>query len=386
MEVKLKNHVAGPELERVSVQRVSGWNQVMPFWSELALTSPYSSFFLSPEWVESWLETFGPVLKPEILVFESQEQVVGTCLLVRQTAWQGPLRVSRIYLNTAGEDEADSPCVEFNNILCREGWEHAVAAALFAHLKPQPWDEIAGNGFSKGPMLDALATVFADFAQEVIWRSSYYVDLARLREVNASYDTALSRKWRQHLRRSMKLYEQIGELRVEPSEEVSKALEMLDHLSALHQRTWVGRGKPGAFASPRFLDFHRRLIRRSVPKQEVELLRVAAGQETVGFRYNFVQRGKVHCYQSGLNYHDDDRYKPGLVVHGCAIHYYQKQGLNEYDFLAGDAQFKKSLSTNSRPLAWVLFRRRNLKFRAIEDLRKIKATLRTYPKPAVADK
>ena len=384
--MKLESTVEATGSEWVSVRRVGEWNQVRPFWSELASTSPHSSFFLSLAWIESWLETFGAVLKPEVLVFESHEQVVGTCLLVRQTAWRGPLRVKRIYLNTAGEDEADSPCVEFNNILCREGWEHAVAAALFSYLKLEPWDEIAASGFCKGPVLDALAAVFADFRHEVTWRSSYYVDLARLQESNTNYVSALSRKWRQHLRQSIKLYEQTGALRVEPSRGVSEALEMLDHLSALHQRTWMERGKPGAFASPRFLDFHRRLIRRSVPKREVELLRVAAGHQTVGFRYNFLQRGKVYCYQSGLNYHKDDRYKPGLVVHSCAIHHYQEQGLREYDFLAGDAQYKKSLSTNSRLLAWVLFRRRNLKFRAIEELRAIKAAVRTHLKPAAADK
>jgi CelD/BcsL family acetyltransferase involved in cellulose biosynthesis len=371
---------------KVSVHAASQWAGVVGLWSELAAVSPYSSFFLSPEWVESWLETFAASLRPEILVFESDGRPVGICLLVRTVVRVGPFRVTRVYLNTAGENEDDSPCIEFNNILCRQGYEGSVAAALFEHLKSKRWDELAIPGLCEGPVFDALAAVFGDLKQELSWRSSYYVNLAGLRETNTPYDGALSRKWRQHLRQSMKLYAQIGDLQVEQARGVPEALEMLDELSALHQKTWIGRGKPGSYASSLFLDFQRRLITRLVPRQEVQLLRIAAGSETVGFRYNFVQRGKVYCYQSGLSYHEDDRYKPGLVVHGCAIRHYQEQGLDDYDFLAGDAQYKKSLATDSRKLAWVLFRRRNLKFHVIETLRRLKrrSTEKEQP-PADAD-
>jgi CelD/BcsL family acetyltransferase involved in cellulose biosynthesis len=357
----LEGAMPGP----VSVRHASDWGEVSLLWSDLAATSPHASFFLTPEWVESWIETFGDLLKPQILVFECSEQAVGACLLVRRTVRRGPLDLIRIYLNTAGEDEADSPCIEFNNILCREGYEWAVASALASHLASQSWDEFAIVGISQGPVLEALSHAFADLKEEAVWRSSYYVDLARIRDSNQAYDSVLSRKWRQHLRQSMKLYAQIGELHVEPATCISSALEMLDQLSALHQRTWIGRGKPGAFGSPRFVDFHRRLIRRSKDKGNVQLLRVAAGDETIGFRYNFIQRGKIYCYQSGLNYREDDRYRPGVVVHGCAIQYYLEQSAREYDFLAGDTQYKQSLSTDSRSLGWITFQRLNTKNRVI---------------------
>src|SRR3972149_5898684 len=67
---------------RITVHRTSKWPQVAPIWSDLAESSPHSSFCLSPEWVASWLEVFGGELKPEILVFEAEGVAVGACLLV----------------------------------------------------------------------------------------------------------------------------------------------------------------------------------------------------------------------------------------------------------------------------------------------------------------
>src|SRR5260370_30129127 len=96
---------------QVSVHAASQWAGIAARWSELAAVSPYSSFFLSPEWVESWLETFAASLKPEILVFESEGRPVGIFLPVRTVGRVGPFRVTRVYLNTAGENEEDSPCI-----------------------------------------------------------------------------------------------------------------------------------------------------------------------------------------------------------------------------------------------------------------------------------
>ena len=64
----------------------------------------------------------------------------------------------------------------------------------------------------------------------------------------------------------------------------------LEALVRLHQITWTGRGKLGAFANSTFMRFHRELITRGIPRGEIDLLRIDAGEQTVGFLYNFVFR------------------------------------------------------------------------------------------------
>jgi len=118
----------------LSVYSIKDWPQVEPLWVKLADSSPYSSFYVSAEWTGSWLEIFGELLQPQILVFEEQGVAVAACLLVKSTERRGPFRTRRIYLNTGGEDPADRGTIEFNSLLCSPGYEQAIAKALGIHL------------------------------------------------------------------------------------------------------------------------------------------------------------------------------------------------------------------------------------------------------------
>jgi CelD/BcsL family acetyltransferase involved in cellulose biosynthesis len=88
------------------------------------------------------------------------------------------------------------------------------------------------------------------------------------------------------------------------------------------------------------------------------LAELCAGNERIGALYCFVHRGKVYFYQSGFRYSSDGKMKPGLLTHYFSIRYCLKRPeLNEYDFLAGDSQYKRSLATANRPLQWIVVRR-----------------------------
>lgn len=360
---------------QVRVYSYSAWRVAAPVWDQLFCQSACTSFFLSPEWVESWLEVFGEQLRPDILVFEQDGLAVGGCLLVRKTVWRGPVPIRRVYLNTAGEDEADSTCVEYNSLLSLSGWENAVAAALGNLLEAEAWDEIVASGFSSGAGLEAIGRAFPELLQNRIERPSYYIDLAWLRHSGSSFETALGHATRKHLRQYLRMYQSLGELRMETPPDLRAALRMLEELAELHQQAWTKRGYRGAFASARFFAFHRRLISRAFPTGGIQILRVTAAGTTIGVLYNFVSRGKVYFYQSGLRYDRDHHFHPGMVTHAMAVRYCLESGFDEYDFLAGDGQYKRSLSTDSRQLIWAMFRRRNLRYRAVESLRGAKRML-----------
>jgi len=73
-----------------------------------------------------------------------------------------------------------------------------------------------------------------------------------------------------------------------------------------------------------------------MPAGEIDLLRIAAGDQTIGFLYNFRFRNRVYAYQSGFDYSvSHPHQKPGLTCHHLAIEMYRRQGLEVYDFLAG---------------------------------------------------
>ena len=366
------------DLPKLSIYQTHQWPEVAKLWAELDEVSPYSSFYLSTEWTTAWLEVFGEVLQPEILVFEHENITTGICLLVRSTERRGPFHVKRIYLNTVGGDIADRTLMEFNNLLCRTGWEENVAKALAAHLQSLEWDEFAVDGISPGPILDCLrVSGFSQLPSVISAMPSYYVNLRQLRQSGTSYENSLSSNSREQLRRSLKRYATVGEVRVEVAAELSRAEKLFDEMCAMHQSRWQKKGETGAFGPGRRLEFHRALIRHAFAKGGIQLVRVTAGEETVGILYNFVKSGKVYFFQSGFNYSGDKHLKPGLVTHVLAVTYCLNAGFTEYDFLAGDAQYKRSLAKDCRQMEWVVFARPRTKLVVIERLRAIKRRLRS---------
>jgi len=355
---------------------------VAPLWSELWRSSPYCSVYLSPHWIAAWLETFAALLPVEILVFEEGAAAVGACLLVSSSERRGPFRIRRIYLNTGGGPPADRSMMEFNNLLCRAGFEQKIARALGAHLRSRKWEEFAIEGICPGPILSWLQTdLSSEFPASITTRPSFYVDLNRLRRSGLPYESWLSPNTREQLRRSLRLYQKLGAVRAEAARDLPAAEEFFAEMCRMHQSTWKRRGEAGAFASARKLAFHRTLIRNAFVEGAIQLVRVTAGEEIIGILYNFVQKDKVYFYQSGFHYRPDKRLKPGLVTHVCAIQLCLEAGYEDYDFLAGEARYKKSLAKDSRPLAWVVFSRPRIKLVLIELLRTVKARITRRREP-----
>lgn len=355
--------------------RWNDWAAVAPSWHVLAARSG-SSFFLTPAWVETWLEVFGEQLNPRLLTFVDAGEVVGACLLVRHLHWRKFIPMRRVHLNCAGENYEDGTCIEYNRLLCLPGRDADVSAALLAWIGRTRWDELALDGMEAIPSLTDGCRV------ESKLRPSYYVDLTALRSSGTSYDTALSANTRQQIRRSIRMYEETtGPLVVEQAGDKGQALEFLEELADLHQKSWSERGRPGVFASHRFRRFHSRLIERSFDAGCVHLLRVASGPQTVGLLHCFFHQGRIYFYQSGFAYQSDNRSKPGLMTHYLAIKHYLADRLDvvEYDLLAGDAQYKRSLAREHRTLNWLVAQRPTLRVRAFWILRERKRRVSAPP-------
>ena len=364
--------MSDPSLEVYPANR---WPEVQAEWAMLAERSPAASSFLTAEWTECWLRHYQPAVRAEILMFREDGNAVGACLLVYATLRRGPIPVHRVYLNCSGEPEADSTCMEFNDLLRLEGHEPGVARALAGYLERQKWDELALDGFRAGPGLEALLAEFGGCELRHDRRSCHYVELGEIRGSGKSYEEVLGSTTRKHLRQNYRNYARGGELAVHAAGSADEALEMLAELAALHQDSWIRRGQPGAFASEAFYGFHRCLIGRTFDAGGTQVWRVQAG-EVVGYIYGLIHRGKVSFYQSGLRYTEDKRLSPGLVASACVVNYCLGAGLLEYDFLAGEANYKKTLSTHTRELDWVVVQRSGWKLKGIDLLRRIKASTR----------
>lgn len=255
-----------------------------------------------------------------------------------------------LHLGTSGAADLDCIYIEHNGFVRARGEDLNPVSLLRAAR--------SGGWMPRGVVLSGVADNYVTAARaaggHVSMRRTHVAPVRDLTISGRDWIASLNANTRQQLRRSARAFAAAGTLHVERAASVAEAWEFLDALMKLHQRTWEGRGKPGAFAQPFFRRFHRELIARGLPRDEIDLLRISAGKSVIGYLYNFRFRGHVLAYQSGFDYAAaTGARKPGMTCHHMAIAMYAAADVRVYDFLAGDAQYKRSLANSQTAMHWL---------------------------------
>jgi len=346
-------------------------------WRELEARSD-PSFFLSWDWVGSWIEETR--LEPAILIGRHEGHVVLLAALAPTRRHDiARFAIAGLHLQTTGDVQQDIITIEYNGFLVDRAWAGRVEQAAVAFLMTGP--VVEGRRRDELHLKNVTVPYDRGFSEPGIrctrleQKPSWRVDLDAVRASGRPYLDHLSANTRQQVRRSMRLYARHGPLTIRRAREVPEALALLEDLKALHQRTWTRRGETGSFAYPFFERFQRRLIAACLPRGTVEILRFACGERVIGYLYNFVYRGTVLAYQSGLAYEDDARLKPGLVAHCLCIDDHVREGDRIYDFMAGEARYKASLGQPGPEMYHLLLQRPTWALRVEYGLRHLKRSL-----------
>ncbi len=262
---------------------------------------------------------------------------------------------STLYLGESGVPSIDNLAIEYNGVLLETGRDPAIASACL--------DLVAKGRFGLASAVVASAINAQTLAALRAAAPRVHVSAVRpvpfldLRSMQWDWDDFLARRsanTRQQIRRSDRAYAVEGPIALRRATSVPEALAFLAEMETLHQSSWTARGLAGSFADPFFGRFHRALIERAMPNDEVDLLRVTAGKALVGVLYNFRYRGRSLAYQSGFDYRGAGRHqKPGMTCHHQAIRFAASTGLDFYDFLAGGDRYKRSLADREEQMFWV---------------------------------
>lgn len=300
------------------------------------------SFFQSWTWVGCRAAERFP--HPLLLAARRDGQDVALALLNRGRSRLSPIT---LWLGESGLARFDDVYVEHNGVLGADGEHGLLDACLRTILAESGATRLVLSGVDDAHLRAAQAS--GTEMRVIKTQTAPFVNLAQ-----GSFLDGLSANTRYQLRRSARRYAERGPLHLHRAVTVAEARTVLDQLACLHQITWTERGRPGAFANPDFLHFHHALIDEALPRGEIDLLRITAGEMLVGCLYNFRYRGHVLAYQSGFDYATATPHeKPGLTCHHLAIEAAQTDGITRYDFLAGDNRYKSSLAQDATTLHWL---------------------------------
>ncbi|HUQ71298.1 MAG TPA: GNAT family N-acetyltransferase, partial [Planctomycetaceae bacterium] len=242
--------------------------------------------------------------------------------------------------------------------------------------------ELCCDGFAVHE-LPEMADATSGWMQDI--RMAWWTNLERVRESGRELIQFFGRSTRRHIRQNLRDY---GPVTVEQPQSLADAQTFFDEMVDLHQARWTEEGLPGCYASRAFTALHRELIDRMFGDGRLLLLRVRAGNVTLGCTQFFIDRGRALNYQGG-RLTNTGRLSSGLITDYCCMQFCLERGYSAYDFMAGDSQHKQTLSTDTTPLSWRVCRRPRLKFAVMNQLRKCKQLIAALssnePAPAAAD-
>jgi CelD/BcsL family acetyltransferase involved in cellulose biosynthesis len=267
---------------------------------------------------------------------------------------------------------SDSPierlAVEYNGFLIDTAAPADLPAHILKHLAvwssrecfADDWDELHLSGV-QGSWLAAMRasglTIAVDRSEPVI---GIQLDTACQRD---QFVARLGRSTRAQVRRTLNALSKRGSIEMTCAGSVATAHDYLARLAELNIERWHEAAMRSPYETPEFVDFHRTLIARAWPRGEVEVVALAVGGKPIGYMYNFLWRRTVHHYSAGISFDPDRRIKTGLAFHILLAERYGQRGFSLYDFMAGEARYKRSLGTQHDTLYWVRGQRDRAKLR-----------------------
>jgi len=330
-------------------------------WQLLEKQTANSNYFVSWHWIGVWLETTDAAFY--LLECFEEERLIGLGVFASDMS----VNANTLYLHKTGEQKKDQIWVEHNNFLTYEAHRYTITAGAINYLL----SELSDYQNIHVDMSECIELAFTEkfYVREKLASVGYSKFLAP--DQSISLIDTFSKNTKKQVTRSLRLLEGMGNLHLVEITADNKQQALAD-ISERHKIQWQDSEWGSGFNNEHFFQFHQKMIE----KENSVLLSIQLDDLVLGYGYFYCYQNEVLFYLSALDKHPDNKVKIGLTFHALAMEYFREKGFLKYDFLAGDARYKKSLSDNQYTLRSYCFSKRNLLGTIEHSLRALKNKLK----------
>ncbi|HXR96250.1 MAG TPA: GNAT family N-acetyltransferase [Terriglobales bacterium] len=320
---------------------VRAWPSALAPWDELqyaSATEPWMSW----SWLRTWWECYGGSNQLRLWHWRQGKQWIACLPLMRE--YRHGLRQLR-GLGGAGQRRS----IQCHPASLSQGGPSEWAATLASALRRQrDWDvlQLDSMPVAEARLLQAAcreqrlpAMVGATVAQR-------YIPLDRpWPEVTAHWGASL---YCNVVRRERGL-RKLGALELVTVTDPEAAVPRFEECLAIEASGWKGRAGTAMLSNPLHARFYRALVRTLAEERRLRLMLLCCDHSIIAFRLCTQQHGALAgvkaAYAEAWRKHS-----PGMVMLHLMLRQAHQSGLNEYDFLGGDDQFKRDWTPFARPL------------------------------------
>jgi len=305
-------------------------------WLELESIAKPSTFL---SW--AWIETLISSTEQEITVTEAtlQGKTVGIGLWF--SSYSMLRKSKKLSLHKTGISKLDQVWIEYNDFLLEPSHETKVRKVLASFVLHQlQWDTL-----DIGPAQSSVIALFekTSFENRISWSApSFAAELSEYDSID-NYLLSLSKNIRGQVRRDLSIAS--SDLEIEVATSTEECRQWFADSATAHIKRWRDTTTGSGFGNAAFVQFHEKLIEKGFSNGSVCFLKFRHQQTTLAHFYYFIDKKNIRFYLSSIDYDVDTPYKNlGLLLHAKAIEYFLPRGALRYDFMGGNAQYKRSLS------------------------------------------
>jgi CelD/BcsL family acetyltransferase involved in cellulose biosynthesis len=348
-------------------------------WQELFTHATHKSVPLSYYWNYTWWHQYGSQRGPlpgglRVFLFREGGTLVGILPLFLEY----PSRTLRFI--SSGGPPGDSVFPEFVDILALPHRTEECLSAFCAALSQPPilteWRELECTFSKHGSAIESYFRIQVNIIPP-LWKKERVL-LSPYATLEGGFEKYLSNlgNSQKYFRRILRQSERLN-LSFRVANDEKEIMTTLENLFRLHQQTWQKRGEPGAFHTETVKEFHRAVAKQLHEHGMLFLAELVESDKTIAVVYGFLLNGKFELYQTGIVEIKDTQLKsPGIAIHLYAMHYLAERQVYIYDFLGGEAEYKRRFANGHSTLVERRLIRITGKVLIIEGLKRFKTFLK----------
>jgi CelD/BcsL family acetyltransferase involved in cellulose biosynthesis len=326
-------------------------------WNALAARGPVDLPTIRHEWISAWLDAFAGARPVTVLVARGASgEPVGMAPFLEERG--------------GGIVRLVAPA---NDHSCRFEWVlgqdvSGAVGALWAHLRDRPgWDVLLLRDVPRdGPtstLLEALAR--ADRHLTGRWES---MRSPRVALGGGAAEERTTAKFRANLRRRARRLAEAGAVAVRRVDGGEGVDEALDEFLALEASGWKGAHGTAIALDPALVRFYRRMAHDAAARGGLALRALLLDGRPVAVHLGLVHRGVYYlpktAYDEALG-----SASPGQLLQREVLAECEARGLDGFDFLGPDMEWKREWAPTHAPHDWLYVYRPSLAGRAMHSLK-----------------